>query len=61
MPRIKIDTNKLKHYLRQEFEMSFSSTRTWDDLPEYIQEHWAQIADEMAHDLITEGIIEIVD
>jgi hypothetical protein len=61
MARIRIDVNKLKNYLREEFEMNFSSSRTWDDLPECIQQHWTKIAEEMSYDLITKGIVEITE
>lgn len=58
MARLRVDTDKFKVYLAKEFEMSFS--RPFDDLPEYVKEHWKEVAEEMAHELLTEDIIEIM-
>jgi hypothetical protein len=59
MARIRIDINKLKVLLYKEFDMSFS--RSWDDLPEYVQEHWTKVANDVAQDLIIQGIVEIIE
>jgi hypothetical protein len=52
---LNIDNAKLARYLQREFDFAFN--REWDDLPDNVREHWTMVADEVALELVAEGII----
>lgn len=44
-----MNTDKLAVFFYQHFDPSFS--RSWDDLPDHVREHWLQVARELAPEL----------